>query len=137
GRLESRPGRREPLDVSVVDHEPGGVPEREQLAPDITATAVAGPGLPRGGVRAVLRAHDIRAHLLKRVFGLDHVAPRAVHLAAVLVEHLLVAEGALKKSLAEEHDRHEELRVEPEPDLLAHLADPIGREPLLPVGVVW
>ena len=33
-------------------------------------------------------------------------------------------------------DRHEELRVEPEPDLLAHLRDPVGREPLLPVRVV-
>jgi hypothetical protein len=60
-----------------------------------------------------------------------------VHLAAVLVEHLLVAEGALKRSLADEHDRHEELRIEPEPDLLAHLTDPIRGEPLLPVGVVW
>ena len=35
-----------------------------------------------------------------------------------------------------QHDRHEELRVEPEPDLLAHLRHPVGREPLLPVGMV-
>ena len=35
-----------------------------------------------------------------------------------------------------EHDGHEELRVEPEPDLLAHLRDPVRREPLLPVGVI-
>ena len=60
-----------------------------------------------------------------------------MHLAAVLVEHLLVAQCALERSLADEHDRHEELRVEPKPDLLAHLADPIGGEPLLPISVVW
>ena len=68
--------------------------------------------------------------------AVDHVPPRAVHLAAVLVEHLLVAEHAPERRAADEHDRHEELRVEPEPDLLAHLGDPVGREPLLPVGVV-
>ena len=54
----------------------------------------------------------------------------------VLVEHLLVAEHALERRAVDEHDRHEELRVEPEPDLLAHLGHPVGREPLLPVGVV-
>src|SRR4029077_13613072 len=58
-------------------------------------------------------------------------------LAAVLVEHLLVAERPLERSLPEKDDRHEELRVEPEPDLLPHLADPVGWEPLLPVRVVW
>ena len=92
--------------------------------------------LRSGGCAAELPAHHVGAHPLERVLRLDHVAPRAVHLAAVLVEHLLVAEHAPERRLAGEHDRHEELRVEPEPDLLAHLADPVGREPLLPVGVV-
>jgi hypothetical protein len=74
-RLESRPGRREPLDVSVVDQELGGVPECEQLALDLTPRAVAEPEILRGGLLAVLPAHDIGAHLRKRVLGLDHVAP--------------------------------------------------------------
>ena len=87
-------------------------------------------------LRAVLPAHHVGAHLLERVLGLDHVPPRAVHLAAALVEHLLVAEHAPERRPAGEHDRHEELRVEPEPDLLAHLRDPVGGEPLLPVGVI-
>ncbi len=89
-----------------------------------------------GRLRAVLPAHHVGAHAPERVLGVDHVPPRAVHLAALLVEHLLVAEHPPERRAADEHDRHEELRVEPEPDLLAHLRDPVGREPLLPVGVV-
>ena len=36
----------------------------------------------------------------------------------------------------DERDRHEQLGVEPESDLLAHLRDPVGREPRLPVRMV-
>ena len=72
----------------------------------------------------------------ERVLRVDHVAPRAVHLTAVLVEHLLVAEDAPVRRASGQRDRHEVLRVEPEADLLAHLGDPVGREPLLPVRVV-
>ena len=54
----------------------------------------------------------------------------------VLVEHLLVAEHLAERRPPGQRDRHEELRVEPEPDLLAHLRDPVGREPLLPGRVV-
>ena len=89
-----------------------------------------------GRLRAELPAHHVGAHPLERLLGVDHVPPRAVHLAPALVEHLLVAEHALVRRAVDEHDRHEELRVEPEPDLLAHLGHPVGRKPLLPVGVV-
>ena len=68
----------------------------------------------------------------KASVALDHVAPRAVHLLPVLVEHLLVAEHLAERRAAGQGDRHEQLRVEPEPDLLAHLGDPVGGEPLLP-----
>ena len=89
-----------------------------------------------GGCVAELPAHHVRAHPLERLAGLDRVPPRVVHLATGLVEHLLVAEHLPVRRRARQRDRHEELRVEPEPDLLAHLRDPVGREPLLPVGVV-
>ena len=92
--------------------------------------------LRSGGLCAELPAHHVGAHAFKRLFGLDHVPPRAVHLPALLVEHLLVAEHTLERRAADEDDRHEELRVEPETDLLAHLGDPVGREPLLPVRMV-
>ncbi len=59
-----------------------------------------------------------------------------MHLAAALVQHLLVAEHALERRPADEDHRHEELRVEPQPDLLAHLGDPGRGEPLLPVRVI-
>jgi hypothetical protein len=60
----------------------------------------------------------------------------SVHLAAVLGEHLLVAEHRPERRLADQRHRHEELRVEPEADLLAHLRDEVRGEPLLPVLVV-
>ena len=98
--------------------------------------AVAEEEVAVGRLGAVLPAHDVGAHALERLLGLDQVPPGAVHLTAVLVEHLLVAEHGAERRAADERHRHEELRVEPEPDLLAHLRDPVGREPLLPVGVI-
>ena len=92
--------------------------------------------VPVGRLRAELPAHHVGAHARERVRRGDRVPPRAVHLAARLVEHLLVAEHLPERRPARERDRHEELRVEPEADLLAHLRDPVGREPLLPVGVI-
>src|SRR3954463_2798428 len=59
-----------------------------------------------------------------------------MHLVSVLVAHVLMAEHLLVRRPAVEHDGHEEERVEPEPDLLAHLRHPMGGEPLLPVGVI-
>ena len=52
--------------------------------------------------------------------------------AAGLVVELLVGEHRAGTARAVQHDAHEELRVEPEPDLLAHLRDPVGREPAAP-----
>ena len=92
--------------------------------------------VPVGRLGAVLPAHHVGAHLLECVLGRDRVPPRGVHLASLLVEHLLVAEHALVRRTPDEHDRHEELRIEPEPDLLTHLRDPVGGEPALPVLVV-
>ena len=54
----------------------------------------------------------------------------------MLVEHLLVAEHATERRLPGQGDGHEELRVEPETDLLAHLRHPVRREPALPGRVV-
>ena len=66
----------------------------------------------------------------------DRVPPRAVHLAALSRRASSRSRAPLGRRPAGQRDRHEELRVEPEPDLLAHLRDPVGREPLLPVRVV-
>ena len=59
-----------------------------------------------------------------------------MHLAAGLVAHPLIREHRTVRRPADESDCHEALRVEPEPDLLAALGDPVRREPFLPVGVV-
>ncbi len=90
-----------------------------------------------GRLGTVLPAHHVGAHLGERLLGRDRVAPRGVHLTALLVEHLLVGEDALVRRAADQRDRHEELRIEPEANLLAHLGDPVGGEPLLPVRVIW
>src|ERR671934_257703 len=66
----------------------------------------------------------------------ERVAPGAVHLPAFDVEQLLVGEHLAVWGLSGERNRHEHQRVEPEPDLLAHLRDPVRRKPVLPVGVV-
>ena len=124
------------LDVRVVDEELARVPEREQLALDLVRRPEAEEEVAVGRLRAVLPAHDVGAHAREGVRSVDRVPPRAVHLAARLVEHLLVAEHAPIRRAAGQRDRHEVLRVEPEPDLLAHLRHPVGREPLLPVRVV-
>ena len=59
-----------------------------------------------------------------------------MHLTAVLVEHLFVSEYGPERRFVYQADRHEELRIEPETDLLTHLGDPVGREPSLPIGVI-
>ena len=124
------------LDPPVVGEEPRRVPEREQLALDLASRAEAEEEVPVGRLSAELPAHHVGAHPFEGVLGLDHVPPRAVHLAAGLVEHLLVAQHLPVRRPARQHDRHEVLRVEPEPDLLAHLRHPVCGEPLLPVGVI-
>ena len=136
GRLQRVPGRREAFDVRVVDEEPDRVPERQQPPFDLVGWAEAEQQVAVRRLRAILPAHDVGAHLRERLLRVDRVAPRAMHLAAFLVEHLLVAEHPPVRRPAHEHDRHEELRVEPEPDLFAHLRYPVGREPLLPVRVI-
>ena len=49
--------------------------------------------------------------------------------------HLREQHGAIRRAADQDH-AHEQLRVEPEPDLLAHLGDPVGGEPALPIGLV-
>ncbi len=123
-------------DVRVVDEELDRVPERQQPALHLVRRPVAELDvLARVGL-AELPAHDVRAHLIERLVGGDRVPPGAVHLAPVLVEQLLVGEHGPVGRLPDERHRHERDRVEPEPDLLAHLRDPVRGEPLLPVRVV-
>ena len=134
--LEIREVRRPALDVRVVDEELARVPECEQLPLDLVSGAESEEEIAVRRLRAVLPAHDVRTHARERVRRVDRVSPRAVHLTAGLVEHLLVAEHAPIRRASRQGDRHEVLRVEPQPDLLAHLRHPVGREPLLPVRVV-
>ena len=124
--------RHERLDRAVVGEELGRVPQRQQPPLDLLCRAEAKEEIAVGRLCAVLPAHHVGTHPRKRFGGADHVAPGAVHLLSVLVEHLLVAEDLTERRTARERHRHEELRVEPETDLLAHLGDPVGREPLLP-----
>ena len=85
------PGR-EALDVRVLDEERGRVPERQEPPLDLVRRAEAEEEVAVGRLRAELPAHHVGAHARERVRRVDRVPPRAVHLAAVLVEHLLVAE---------------------------------------------
>ena len=124
------------VDVRVVDEKLGRVPERQEPALNLVRRPEAEQQVLVRRLGAVLPPHDVRTHAPEGVLGLDHVAPGAVHLAAVLVEHLLVAEDLPVRRSSRQGNGHEVLRVEPEPDLLPHLRHPVGREPLLPVGVV-
>ena len=128
--------RPEALDVGVGDKERRRVPERQQPPPDLARGPVAEAEVLARHLLAVHEPHHIRAHVLQGLGRVDRVAPRPVHLAPVLVAELLVREDAPVRRPAGEGDGHEALRVEPEPDLLAHLGDPVGGEPLLPVSVV-
>ena len=126
----------EALRACVQREEAIAVPERMQAAAHRLGRAVAEAHVLAGRLAGEEPAHDVGAHLLDRVVEPDRVAPRLVHRAPGLVVQLLVAEHGAIRRLARERDGHEELRVEPEPDLLAHLRDPVGREPALPVGLV-
>ena len=125
-----------PGDVRVVDEELGRVPERQEAPLDLACRPVPELDVLARILLAEQPAHDVRAHLVERLVGRDRVSPGAVHLAPVLVEELLVGENGLVRRPADERHGHERDRVEPEPDLLAHLGDPVRREPLLPVLVV-
>ena len=70
---------------------------RQELPLDLVRRPVAEEEVPVGRLRAVLPAHDVGAHAVERLLRRDEVPPGAVHLAAVLVEHLLVAEDALER----------------------------------------
>ena len=91
-RLEPVPRRREALDVAVVDEELHRVPERQQLALDLVRRAEAEEEVAVWRLRAVLPAHHVGAHLVEGILGGDRVPPRGVHLAPLLVEHLLVGQ---------------------------------------------
>ena len=130
--LAGRPIRH----VGVVHEELHGVPERQQPPLDLVRRPVAELEVLPRVLLAELPAHDVCAHAVERLVRLDRVAPRAVHLPPGLVEQLLVGQHPAIRERPEQRHRHERDRVEPEPDLLAHLRDPVGREPLLPVGVV-
>src|SRR6266576_4979711 len=54
----------------------------------------------------------------------------------MLVAYVLVTEHLLVRRAPIEYDGHEEERVEPEPDLLAHLRHPVRGKPLLPVRMI-
>ena len=123
-------------DVGVVDEELAGVPEREQPPLDLVRRPEAEEEVLVRRLGAVLPAHDVRAHARERILGVDRVPPRAVHLAARSRRASSRSRGPAGTARAGQRDRHEVLRVEPESDLLAHLGDPVGREPLLPVRVV-
>src|SRR5207247_11285171 len=123
--LEVGPAWLEALDVGVVDEELERVPEGEKAALHLlSGTEAEADVLPRR-LLAVEVAHDVRAHARERLLHLDHVSPGAVHLATLDVEQLLEGQHALVRRAAGEDDRHEQERVEPEPDLLAHLGHPV------------
>ena len=134
GRQRAPVGRKSSI-RPVVDQERAEFQSVSSLRWISLARAEAEQQVAVGRLRAELPAHHVGAHARERVRSIDRVPPRAVHLAARLVEHLLVAEHLVRRT-PRQHDRHEVLGVEPEPDLLAHLRDPVGREPLLPVGMV-
>ena len=134
--LEVLVDRLETLDGGVVGEEANRVPQREQPALDLVGRRRSRNGCSGLAAGAVHPAHDVGAHPLERVVGGNQIAPGSVHLAPVGVEQLLEGQHAPEWHAAGEHDRHEEDRVEPEPDLLAHLRHPGRGEPLLPIGVI-
>src|SRR4030095_16099648 len=119
--------RPETLDVGVPDEEPDGVPQREELALDLVCRAVAEQQVAVRRLVAVLPAHDVGAHACERFLGWNEIPPGAVHRPPVLVEHLLVAEDGPERRLVHQADRHEELRIEPQPNMLAHFGHTWGR----------
>ena len=131
------PSRLEPLDVRVVDEELDRVPERQQPPLDLVAPARSRSctfwlGTCSQYIQRTTSA-PIRsiASFASIAFPVDLCISRAG-----LVADPLVGEHALVRRPALERHRHERHRVEPEPDLLAALRDPVGREPLLPVRVI-
>ena len=126
----------EAVDVAVIDQELDRVPERQQPPLHLLRGREAEADVLRRRLLAVEPAHHVGTHPLERLLGLDQVPPGAVHLAALGVEQLLVGEHLPVRRLPGQRDRHEHQRVEPEPDLLAHLGDPVRREPLFPVALV-
>ncbi len=104
-----RPGGPEPDGVGVVDEELDRVPEGEEAALDLLREAVTEAQLLRGVLGAVEPPHRVGAHPLERVVEIDGVPPRLVHLAAGLVDHVLVREDAAVRLAAHERDGHEAL----------------------------
>ena len=63
------------VDVGVVDEELARVPEREQPPLDLVGRTEAEEEVLVRRLRAVLPAHDVRAHARERVGGVDRVPP--------------------------------------------------------------
>ena len=83
-----------------------------------SASAVAEAKLLARVLLAVQPAHHVGAHAVERLAQLDRVPHELVHLAAGLVEQRSRSARTRSERLpADERDRHEALRVEPEPDL--------------------
>ena len=127
--------RLELVDRGVEDEEVVGVPQREQPPLHLVGGPVAEVHVLRRRLPGEAPAHHVGTHLLDGVVEPDGIAPGLVHGAAGLVVDLLVAEHPPVRRLADQDNAHEQHRVEPQADLLAHLGHPVGREPDLPVGV--
>ena len=135
--LDVRPRRPEALDAGVGDEELHRVPEGEQPALDLVRQARSrssgsGSACGRRTGSASRRRPSARSPRPRRSRCPTTCASRAR--ARRAASRRRARAGTAPRPI--ERDRHEELRVEPEPDLLARLRDPVGREPRLPVRVV-
>jgi len=90
-----------------------------------------------GPVRAIEPAHHIHAHPVRRLIELDHVPRRLVHRRAILGQQRGVGKVLQEGRALLQHGRHRQQAIEPVAELAREgLADPVRREPPLPVGLV-
>ena len=130
--------RRDLVGVRVQHVEAVRVPELQQeLANGLLDRRhrhpPAVPGL-LGGEQ--VPAHRVGAVGVQHLPRLDRVAPALGHLQALLVEDQPEAEDVAIRGATEQQRRDGQHRVEPAAGLIQRLADEVGGEPLLEVGLV-
>ena len=147
------PGKHPPVEFAAARNRSGGrngravrqigvgheesvyVPQPEHFPHDLFGGSVAEPEDHVQRRAGVLPSHHVGAHAGGGVLHGDRVIAALAEGFPVLVPHFFVSEYRLERGPVVQGHRHEQLGIEPQPDLFAHFRDPVSGKPGFPGSI--
>ncbi len=125
------------IDVCIGDEKGIGVPERQNLPPDIISNIVPKIQILHRIMPRINQTHHIHAHIVSRFVKGNGIAGALVHLLTFFITHQCMTQECFIWRFVFQHSTHRQQRVKPVPELPGQaLRDKICREPLFPVLVI-